>query len=159
MGLYSVRYRQKTRLGMDFMRNFFYRFQQFMYGRYGSDRFNFFLLILGLFLSMLSSFTRAYLLVFIPYIIYGYAIFRMLSKNHDARRKELYAFDKVWGPVRGFFSKAVRWCKFQKRKFDDRKTYRYFRCPNCRQQLRAPAGRGKIQVTCQKCHKEFIRKV
>ena len=39
-----------------------------------------------------------------------------------------------------------------------RQTYKYFKCPNCRQQLRAPRGRGKILVTCQRCHKQFNQK-
>ncbi|MFQ9473608.1 MAG: hypothetical protein ACLR0P_10950 [Oscillospiraceae bacterium] len=84
--------------------------------------------------------------------LYLYALFRMFSRNIPARQREYYAFLKVWTPVGD-------WFRFQKRKFSDRKTFRYFRCPNCGQQLRAPRGRGKIQVTCQKCRKEFIKKV
>ncbi len=123
-----------------------------MYGRYGTDKFNVFLLILGLFMSFAGNLSRFRLIILIPYIIYGYAIFRMLSKNYVARRKENDAFLKIWNPI-------VKWFRFQKRKFDDRKTYTYFKCPNCHQQLRAPKGRGKIQVTCQNCRKQFVKKV
>ena len=123
-----------------------------MYGRYGADKLNNFLIVVGLVVSVIGSFTRLRFLILIPYILYIYVIFRILSKNIAARQKENVAFLKVWNPV-------VKWFKFQKRKFDDRKTYTYFKCPNCHQQLRAPKGRGKIQVTCQKCRKEFIKKV
>jgi predicted RNA-binding Zn-ribbon protein involved in translation (DUF1610 family) len=123
-----------------------------MYGRYGADKLNNFLIVVGLVVSVIGSFTRLRFLILIPYILYIYVIFRILSKNIAARQKENVAFLKVWNPV-------VKWIKFQKRKFDDRKTYTYFKCPNCHQQLRAPKGRGKIQVTCQKCRKEFIKKV
>lgn len=131
---------------------FFRKLQEFMYGRYGTDKFNVFLLILGLFMSLVGNLSRFSLIILIPYIIYGYAIFRMLSKNYVARRKENDAFLKIWNPI-------AKWFRFQKRKFDDRKTYTYFKCPNCHQQLRAPKGRGKIQVTCQNCRKEFVKKV
>lgn len=40
-----------------------------------------------------------------------------------------------------------------------RETYRYFKCPECKQKMRAPKGRGKIKVTCKNCHKQFIKKV
>lgn len=120
-------------------------------GRYGGDKFSIFLLVSGLVLTILGQ------IFFWPVILLGdalylYALFRMFSRNIPARQREYYAFLKVWTPV-------ADWFRFQKRKFSDRKTFRYFRCPNCGQQLRAPKGRGKIQVTCQKCRKEFIKKV
>ena len=84
-------------------------------------------------------------------VVYIYVLFRMFSKNIPARQREYYAFLKVWEPVK-------KWFRFQKQKFDQRGTYRYFKCPNCKQQLRAPRGRGKIEVTCQKCHTVFRTK-
>ena len=38
-------------------------------------------------------------------------------------------------------------------------TYRYFKCPECKQKMRAPKGRGKIKVTCKHCHTQFVKKV
>ena len=32
---------------------------------------------------------------------------------------------------------------------------RIFSCPDCGQQLRVPAGKGKILITCKKCGREF----
>ena len=43
-------------------------------------------------------------------------------------------------------------------RFAQRKVYRYFRCPRCRQQLRVPRGRGRISITCPKCGTSFIKK-
>lgn len=129
---------------------FFQRFQRFMYGRYGTDQLSMALLVLGLALSLCGS------LFFWPLTLaadalYVYTIFRMFSRNIPARQREYYAFLKVWGPVQG-------WFRLQKRKWGERKLYRYFRCPQCKQQLRAPRGRGKIEVTCQKCHTVFQTK-
>lgn len=121
-----------------------------MYGRYGGDKFSIFLLVFGLVLSFVGR-LFFWPLMILADVLFIYTIFRMFSKNVPARQKEYAVFLKAWGPVEN-------WFRFQKRKFSERSTYKYFRCPNCRQQLRAPRGRGKIQVTCQKCRKEFVTK-
>jgi hypothetical protein len=121
-----------------------------MYGRYGSDKFNFFLLIIAILLSFAGNFFF-WPLTILSYLLWGYAIFRMLSKNIAARQRENYSFLGLWSPIESKF-------KISKQAFSNRKAYKYFKCPNCRQHLRAPRGRGKIMVSCQKCHKEFTTK-
>ena len=37
--------------------------------------------------------------------------------------------------------------------------YTFFTCPKCKQELRAPKGKGKILVTCQNCGEKFEQKV
>ena len=69
----------------------------------------------------------------------------------DYQRPDRAYLEEMWEPVK-------KWFRFQKQKFDQRGTYKYFKCPNCKQQLRAPRGRGKIEVTCQKCHTVFRTK-
>ena len=140
----------KNRSGKDVFWLLFQKFQQFMYGRYGGDTFSLVLLVIALVLSLIGG------LFFWPVtlladVVYIYVLFRMFSKNIPARQREYYAFLKVWEPVK-------KWFRFQKQKFDQRGTYKYFKCPNCKQQLRAPRGRGKIEVTCQKCHTVFRTK-
>ena len=39
-----------------------------------------------------------------------------------------------------------------------RKLYHYYRCPKCRQKLRVPRGRGRIQISCPRCGTQFIKK-
>lgn len=131
---------------------FLRKLQEFMYGRYGGDTMNTVLLISGLVVSILGQLFNLTVLVLIAYVFYGYSIFRILSKNIYARQKELYSFMKIWTPVQ-------KWYKMRVMIWKDRKNYRYFKCPNCGQYLRAPKGRGKIEVTCQKCRKQFIKKV
>lgn len=126
------------------------KLQRFMYGRYGGDQFNIFLLIAGVTVSLCGAvfFRPLYLLADAFYV---YALFRMLSRNIPARQRECQGFLKLWGPVGSWFG-------FQRRRFQERKTYKYFRCPVCKQRLRAPRGRGKIEVTCQKCSHVFQTK-
>lgn len=130
----------------------FHRLSMFMMGRYGSDKFNLVILITALIISFIAQLFGFWILIIISYALMGYAVFRAFSRNTDARRKELYVF-------LNYFTPAEAWFKFQLKKFKERKVYKYFKCPNCNQQLRAPKGRGKIEVRCQKCGKEFKKKV
>ena len=130
---------------------FLEKLRRFMYGRYGGDSLNLALMIFGLILAFFSSVTGFWPLNTLSYALYFYAIFRILSKNIPARQKEYYTFLKVWTPVQ-------KWFRIKKTAFLERKQYKYFRCPNCRQYLRAPRGRGRILVTCQRCRKEFNQK-
>lgn len=130
---------------------FLEKLRRFMYGRYGSDGLNLFLMITGLVFALIASIARFWPINCLSYVLYGYAIFRILSKNIPARQKEYYSFLKVWTPVQ-------KWFRIKKTAIQQRKQYKYFRCPNCRQDLRAPRGRGKILVTCQRCKKQFNQK-
>lgn len=130
---------------------FMQKLQQFMMGRYGTDRLNFVLLILGIVLSVFGA-LLFWPLTILSYLVLIYVLFRSFSRNIPARQREYQAFLRIWNPVTG-------WFRFQKQRFSQRREYKYFRCPNCKQQLRAPRGRGKIEVTCQRCRTVFRKKV
>lgn len=122
-----------------------------MYGRYGVDLLSLVILIIGLIVSSLGQLFRFWPLLVLSYLLYIYALYRVFSKKIPARQRELAA-------VMGLKSRLVNWFSFKKKQFSERKLYKYFSCPSCRQKLRAPRGRGKIQVTCQKCKKSFVTK-
>ena len=130
---------------------FLEKLRRFMYGRYGSDTLNLAMMIFGLVLAFIAQLTGFWPLTVLSYALYGYAIFRMLSRNISARQKEYFTFLKVWTPVQ-------KWFRIKAAAFRERKQYKYFRCPNCHQYLRAPRKRGKILVTCHRCRKEFNQK-
>lgn len=126
------------------------RLQRFLYGRYGTDKLSIAILVAGLLLSLIGS------LLFWPITLladalYIWALFRTFSRNIPARQKEYAAFLRFWTP-------AENWLRIRKQRFSQRKEYKYFKCPSCHQELRAPRGRGKIEVTCQKCHNVFRTK-
>ena len=75
----------------------------------------------------------------------------MFSKNTQARYKENTAFLKLWNPVE-------KWGRLQYNKLRDIKTHRYFHCPNCKNTLRVPKGKGEITITCPVCKHKFDRK-
>ena len=41
---------------------------------------------------------------------------------------------------------------------EERRTYKVFICPTCKQKLRVPRGKGKISISCPKCGTSFIKK-
>ncbi len=129
---------------MDFLR-------RFMAGRYGSDQLNNALLLLGLVLIVVEWISRwRWVSIFVLALLI-LCYFRMFSRNIQARYAENQWFLRRWGPVSNRLRNMLA-------RFRDRKTHRYFKCPQCKQRLRVPRGRGKINITCPHCHHQFIRK-
>lgn len=115
-----------------------------MYGRYGYDELNRALMILalillaigwigGIFVKGLSVFG---LLAYVPLV---WSLIRSWSKNIEARTGENTAYLRI------------------RNRMKDRNN-RYFRCPRCRQMVRVPKGKGKINIRCPRCEERFIRK-
>ena len=126
------------------------RLPRFLYGRYGSDQLNIALIIFSLVISIVMRFTPVWYLGYLCYIPLGFSVFRMLSRNIEARRKENLMFLKIVWPFKN-------WTQYTSRKVKD-KTHKYYKCPKCKAVLRVTKGSGKIQITCAKCKHEFIKK-
>lgn len=127
---------------------------QFMQGRYGVDSFSKFLLVVGLIVVFASALINGRLsnVVYIlgwAAVIYSY--FRMFSKNVSKRYAENQAFSKKTYGVRAFF-------KNQKNMMLQRKSHHIYTCPSCRQKIRVPKGKGKIEVRCPKCSTTFVKR-
>lgn len=132
------------------------KLQRFMTGRYGGDEFGKALNATGLVLLLVSIFFRG-----IPFLcslcywaalaILIYDCYRMFSKNIAKRYEENQKF-------RNFRYNMVIKKEAQKKHFAQRKTHRFFKCPQCGQKVRVPKGRGKICITCPKCRCEFVKK-
>lgn len=127
------------------------RFIRFMQGRYGPDQFSKFLIITGLIFTILSRITGWFILYTLAFFMLIYSYVRVFSKNINKRygqnQKYLYYENKV----KKFFKNI-------KNGFKQRKTHRIFVCPSCKQKIRVPKGKGKIEISCPKCHTRFIRK-
>lgn len=124
--------------------------QRFMYGRYGNDQLNLFLLGLYLLLYLVYLFTRFDLLYLAGFALLAWALFRLLSHNIERRRAENARFLRTVNPLLG-------WLRLRRTIRRD-KEHVYFKCPNCGQQLRVPRGRGNITVTCRSCGASFQEK-
>lgn len=127
------------------------RFMQGRYGSYGQDSMNRFLLGGALVIMVFSLFVKWDILYWIALALLVYSYFRIFSKNYNKRYAENQAFLKYTAGIRGFFSK-------KKNEMNQKKQYHIYNCPQCKQKIRVPKGKGKIAVRCPKCGTEFIKK-
>lgn len=138
------------------MRKLMYKLQQFMIGRNGSDGLNLFLLFLYMAIIIASLFVRNIvahsILLGVALLVIIWNIFRTFSRNVYKRRRENAAFMGFFYRIKNFF---VR----RRRKWKERKTHKYKKCPACKAQLRLPKKNCTIQVTCPKCGNKFKMKV
>lgn len=124
---------------------------RFMYGRYGVDRLSKHLVTVGLLLSILSMFFGGKLLYLFSLLIFIYGYFRVFSKNHAKRYNELCAYERFLAKIKVF---PKRW----QNELKQRKDYRIFKCPSCKQKLRIPKGRGNVEIRCRKCQTVFRKR-
>lgn len=80
------------------------KLQRFMWGRYGIDRFNRFLLSCGIIFLILSMTGVGFFYV-VATVFMGYTYFRIFSRNTDKRSAENQWYLKWEMKARGFFTK------------------------------------------------------
>lgn len=131
--------------------SFLMRAMQWMSGRYGTDEFSRFLLIAGLGLSLLEMLFRIPLLSILGLVLVVYATMRGLSRDQSRRLKENQWYQKHKRNV-------TQWYYRLKNKNQQRKVYRFYKCPSCKQKLRVPKGKKKIKITCPNCSTQFVKK-
>lgn len=143
-------YRSQT-CGMQWVQIMKDKFRQFMIGRYGMDNLGKFMIWVGIIAMLLSNVIRSSLLSAISMFILVICYVRMFSRNVGKRYAENQKFLTFKSRFLGFF-------KNDKGQREQHRKYHIYRCPTCKQKIRIPKGKGKICITCPKCHAEFIRK-
>ena len=140
---------------MDRIKNWFRslgsKMQSFMYGRYGYDELSQFLSKTALLCVIVGLFAYPGFFCGLAMALYLVTMFRMYSKNITKRQQERDAYLRRTQPLRD-------WQALQKRKFNDRKTHKFYRCSQCKTSLRVPKGKGKIKIHCPKCGAEIVKK-
>ena len=136
---------------MNFLSRLAEKMRIWMNGRNGADQLGIASLLTGLVLSLVGSFTRLGIVSFLGFGLYVWTLFRMFSRNLEGRRKENRKYIELTGNAS---LKAQQFVRRQK----NRKEYKYFRCPQCKQLLRLKRGCGEKQITCAKCGHQFTEK-
>ncbi len=154
------------------MRRFFGRlrdsFARFMIGRNGVDDMGQFmsgtaivLLVVSLLFSLLfNGGWFSTVLYYIAFILLIWTYIRMFSKKLDKRyqqnqrfleRRRRFQSNRYVRSVRTSYARTRDHMK-------QRRTYKFFKCPNCKQKMRTRKGQGEKVIVCPKCHTQFTKK-
>ena len=128
--------------------------QRVMAGRYGVDEYSRFLNIVALVSLGLSILFNNGLSVFfwlLAIISLVWTYFRMFSRNTYKRRAENNAYLTIRYNM-------TRKLSGLKQRMQQKRYYRFYKCPKCGITTRVPKGKGKIRITCPKCGEIFQRK-
>ena len=133
------------------MKDKFYRFMQ---GRYGVDQFAKFTMGVALVSIVLAIFVNTgssagSLLDMLGLVAIVYTYFRIFSRNISKRAQENQKYLSATAKLRQRLNK-------EKNMMKQRKDYHIYTCPSCGQKVRIPRGKGKIEISCPKCHSKFV---
>ena len=125
--------------------------RSFMGGRHGTDQLSMALLWIGLGLYVAATLFGLSFLSLPALAIYAFSIFRVFSRNNAKRYEENRRFLQWKGNILKKKKQATT-------RFQNRKEYKYFKCPGCKAWLRLPRGAGVATVTCGRCRNSFTQK-
>lgn len=131
--------------------NLGYKMQSWMSGRYGYDELSKTVSITALIMALLALVPDLQFLSILSLVAWTWILIRSFSKNLSKRQRERIAYLQFTGKINNWFD-------LKKRAWNDRKTHRYFTCPNCKRTMRVPKGKGKIKITCPQCQNQITKK-
>ena len=121
------------------------RYIKFMKDRYGIDELYKFLLLICFVLLVINTFVSNNIIRLFEVLLIVIIFYRYMSKNIKLRKKEndkyLEIKDKLFD--------------YNKKKYKDRNTHMYKKCPKCKQKIRLPLKKGKHTVKCPNCGNRF----
>lgn len=123
-------------------------FKKIMAGRYGTDQLSMVLIALALVMMIIALPFDWIIIKLLPLVPIVLSYYRIFSKHIYKRQQENFKFIRFYTPIQKKINLSLK-------RFKERKTHRYFKCPNCKQTLRVPKGKGNISITCPKCKNIF----
>lgn len=136
---------------MSFWEKFKSTVSGWMYGRYGVDALGRALMYASLALLVVFFLTGISLIWYLSLAGYVWTMVRMFSRNVEKRAHENAVYLEKTQKVRTELRQA-------RVRFQNRKQYKYFKCPHCRVRLRLTRGCGEKTITCRKCGHTFNMK-
>ena len=130
------------------------RFYRFMQGRYGADELSKAILAAMVVCVVFSWFADGVVKTMFGIAMWAlliYSYMRMFSKNHTKRWAENQKYLSFKNRILGRINKEKNYAQ-------QRKTHRIYSCPGCKQKIRVPKGKGKIEISCPKCRTKFIKR-
>lgn len=135
------------------MQNLLFKIKNFMTGRNGVDKITVALFIVYGIFSFVKIFLRfipvAYsIATVLQYLIFAYAVFRIMSRNIQKRYIENFKFEqflKAWKPYTEHMKLRIQFIK----------THRFRTCKKCGKFLRFKKGKRKRTIICPECGKKL----
>lgn len=124
------------------------KIRNFMYGRYGIDDLYKLLLIICFILLVINMFLNNNIIRIIELLLIFIILYRSLSKNISRRKKENDKYLNIKNRI-------IKNFNYNKKKYEERNTHMYKKCPNCKQKIRLPLKKGKHTVKCPNCSYKF----
>lgn len=136
--------------------------RSFMNGRNGVDQLSLALLWTGVLCYLLGGIIGSvqasviFPMIGLVFHLFGFAayvfsIFRIFSRNIYKRQAENRRYVSAVEKRRTLRRQA-------RVRFQNRKTYKYFRCPGCKAWLRLSRGKDVVTITCSRCKTSFTQK-
>lgn len=124
------------------------RYIKFMKDRYGIDELYKFLLLICFVLLVINTFISNNVIRLFEVLLIVIIFYRYMSKNIKLRKKENDKYLEIK-------NKIIKLFDYNKKKYKDRNTHMYKKCPKCKQKIRLPLKKGKHTVKCPNCGNKF----
>jgi predicted RNA-binding Zn-ribbon protein involved in translation (DUF1610 family) len=124
------------------------RYIKFMKDRYGIDELYKFLLLICFVLLVINTFISNNIIRLFEVLLIVIIFYRYMSKNIKLRKKENDKYLEIK-------DKIIKLFDYNKKKYTDRNTHMYKKCPKCKQKIRLPLKKGKHTVKCPNCGNKF----
>lgn len=124
------------------------RYIKFMKDRYGVDELYKFLLLICFVLIIINTFISNNIIRLFEVLLIVIIFYRYMSKNIKLRKKENDKYLEIK-------DKIIKLFDYNKKKYKDRNTHMYKKCPKCKQKIRLPLKKGKHTVKCPNCGNRF----
>ena len=124
------------------------RYIKFMKDRYGIDELYKFLLLICFVLLVINTFIGNNVIRLFEVLLIVIIFYRYMSKNIKLRKKENDKYLEIK-------NKIIKLFDYNKKKYKDRNTHMYKKCPKCKQKIRLPLKKGEHTVKCPKCGNRF----
>ncbi len=124
------------------------RYIKFMKDRYGIDELYKFLLLICFVLLVINTFVSNNIIRLFEVLLIVIIFYRYMSKNIKLRKKENDKYLEIK-------DKIIKLFDYNKKKYKDRNTHMYKKCPKCKQKIRLPLKKGKHTVKCPNCGNKF----
>lgn len=133
-------------------------FQETMKKTNRPDELTRFLLKLGVVLGLMGIILSLKTILWLGFSAIIVLYVRIFSKDKQRyyRENQLYLKyrNQVMGRINDFRNRLMN----KQNRIKQRKTHRFYKCPECGQKVRVPKGKGKIAIKCPSCSHKFVKK-